>query len=228
MKRVAIIPARGGSKRIPRKNIRNFLGRPMIEYSIEAALGSELFDLVIVSTDDGQIAEIARSAGAQVPFMRSAKAADDHATTADVLVEVLSRLEEDGQYDLGCCIYPTAPFVTAARLREAAEIFENSDADRLLPVTRFSYPILRSLSKDGEFVRFTWPEYALTRSQDLAPAFHDAGQFYFFDVGSMLKTRQLMTDATIGMEIPSLETQDIDEEADWHLAELKYRQIHGL
>lgn len=229
MKNLAMITARGGSKRIPRKNLRPFLGRPIIAYSIEAALGSGLFDEVMVSTDDEEIAEIARQHGAKVPFMRSAKNADDFSTTADVILEVLGEYRKLGHTpEFTCCIYPTAPFVTAERLREAFARFEASDAESLFPVTRFSFPIMRSFRmEEGGRIYFNWPEHALTRSQDLAPAFQDAGQFYFLRTEAIERTRLLVPEKTLGFELSELEVQDIDNEEDWALAEVKYRFLHG-
>ena len=160
MRKIAIITARGGSKRIPRKNIREFCGKPILAYSIEAAIESGLFDTVMVSTDDGEIAEIARRYGAEVPFYRSESTASDYATTNDVLLEVLAEYEKRGeQYELGCCIYPTAPFVTAEKLRDAVERLKSSGADTLIPVVAFSYPPQRAMIvKEGRLV-FEYPQY---------------------------------------------------------------------
>jgi len=221
---IAIIPARGGSKRIPRKNIRPFLGRPIISYSIAAALDSGIFDVVMVSTDDQEIAAIARECGAEVPFVRSAATSGDHATTAEVLIEVLDQYAQRGRsFEQACCIYPAAPFVTADRLRDAVDRLQDSSVDGVIPVARFSFPIWRSFEMDGERLSFRWPEHALTRSQDLPPAFHDAGQFYAFDVPAFRATGTLVGERTIGFEVPESQVQDIDSEEDWRLAELKYR-----
>ena len=158
MRKLAIITARGGSKRIPRKNIKPFLGKPIIAYSIEAALQSGIFDTVMVSTDDEEIAEIAKQYGAEVPFLRSAKASNDHATTNDVLLEVLDAYEKIGQsYDFACCLYPTAPFVTARKLQDAFAKLEASDADTLIPVVAFSYPPKRGLLIRNERLVFEYP-----------------------------------------------------------------------
>jgi N-acylneuraminate cytidylyltransferase len=223
---LAIITARGGSKRIPRKNIREFLGRPIIGYSIEAALASGLFDRVMVSTDDAEIARLARELGAEVPFLRSPEASDDFATTVDVLVEVLERYARQGeQFDWACCLYPTAPFVTPARLREACRLLRESGADSAVPVVRFGFPIERALEIREGLLGFRYPEFRNTRSQDLAPSYHDAGQFYYFRVPRFLVTRSLFGDRTVPIELPEAEVQDIDTEADWKLAELKYRLL---
>jgi N-acylneuraminate cytidylyltransferase len=224
MSAVAIITARGGSKRIPRKNIRPFLGRPIIAYSIEAALGSDLFDEVMVSTDDDEIAEIARDQGAAVPFLRSAQTSDDHSTTAEVLREVLGQYREHGRtFDYVCCIYPTAPFVTAEKLRQAFDKLVGSRAEIVLPVARFSFPIWRAFRMEGGRLSYIWPENAPKRSQDLPPAFQDAGQFYFLRPASLRGSRVLVTENNVGIEVDEREVQDIDNEQDWQLAELKYR-----
>ena len=164
---VAIITARGGSKRIPRKNVKEFCGKPIIVYSIEAALESGLFDEVMVSTEDEEIAGIAKAAGARVPFMRSGENAGDYASTDDVLLEVLEAYREQGrEFDSFCCLYPTAPFVTAEKLRRAMQLLDK--ADSVMPVVAFSFPPQRCmvLNEEGE-LRMKWPEHAKTRSQDL-------------------------------------------------------------
>ena len=223
MRNVAIITARGGSKRIPRKNLRPFLGKPIIAYSIAAAIESGLFDEIMVSTDDAEIAEVARRFGASVPFMRSPETSDDHATTADVLLEVISRYAEQGvEPEFACCLYPTAPFVTAEMLRRALDRLRSTGADAVLPIARFGFPIWRSFRMEGDRVFYNWPEHAPVRSQDLPPAYQDAGQFYFFRPAVLLVTGKLITENTVGIEIPETEVQDIDTEADWELAELKF------
>lgn len=222
-KAVAIITARGGSKRIPRKNIKLFAGKPIIAYSIESALNSGLFAEVMVSTDDEEIASVARQYGATVPFMRSEKASDDYATTADVLREVLQSYNQKGVYfDYACCIYPTAPFVSSEKLSNAFNKIIQSGADSVLPITRFSFPIWRSFKMENGKLSYNWPDFAPKRSQDLPPAFHDCGQFYFFRTDVFLKTGKLVTDNTIGIEVPETEVQDIDNEEDWKIAEIKY------
>ena len=224
MNRIAIITARGGSKRIPRKNIRPFLDKPILAYSIEAAIQSGLFDEVMVSTDDEEIAEIGKEYGAKIPFFRSEKTAGDFATTNDVLLEVLEEYEKRGEYfDMGCCIYPTAPFVTAGKLKQAVKQLEESDADTLIPVVAFSYPPQRAMIvKEGRLV-FEYPEYMDSRSQDLIPHYHDVGQFYCFKVEAYKKNRKLMLGNILPFEISELEVQDIDNETDWQIAEMKYR-----
>ncbi len=227
MKALALITARGGSKRIPRKNIKDFNGKPIIAYSIEAALSSGVFDEVMVSTDDEEIAEISRSYGAQVPFLRSEKTSNDYATTSDVINEVISEYEKRGKrFDILTCIYPTAPFITADKLKKAVEDLEKSDADTLIPVVRFSYPPQRAMEiHDGKLV-FRQPENLKARSQDLTPHFHDAGQFYVTRTKSFLKTNNLLMGSIIPLELSELEVQDIDNEVDWKLAELKYNLLN--
>lgn len=223
-KAVAVITARGGSKRIPRKNIRQFCGRPMIEYSIDAALKSEIFDEVMVSTDDEEIASIAKKAGAQVPFMRSARNAGDMAATHEVILEVLNEYKKAGiVFEYVCCIYPTAPFLTAEKLRKSMDILECGEADEVLPVVAYSFPPQRSfVIKDGK-VQFQWPENRLKRSQDLEIFYHDSGQFYFLRVGTFLKEKSMLLENAVPLVLDEMEVQDIDNEDDWKLAEMKFQ-----
>ena len=169
MPSVAIITARGGSKRIPRKNIKPFLGQPIISYSIKSALEAGIFDEVMVSTDDQEIAEVSLKLGAKVPFMRSAENSNDFAGTAEVIIEVINQYKNIARdFDTACCIYPTAPFVTAEKLQRAYEILRKEEADSILPITEFSYPILRSVKITSEGrIAMNWPEYYSSRSQDL-------------------------------------------------------------
>lgn len=221
---VAIIIARGGSKRIPRKNIKPFLGKPIINYSIIAAQNAGCFDEIMVSTDDTEIAETAKSAGAVIPFMRSVATSDDFSTTADVIMEVLAQYKSAGKtFDYCCCIYPTAPFVTSEKLKQAFDKLVESGADSVFPVTRFGYPILRSLKINEEgLVQMNWPEYLNSRSQDLPAAYHDAGQFYFLNINGFLNKKKLFTDFSVPIVVPESEVQDIDNEEDWKIAEIKY------
>jgi pseudaminic acid cytidylyltransferase len=224
MPNLCIIPARGGSKRIPRKNIRAFLGTPIIAFSIKAAQDSGLFDEVMVSTDDAEIAQMAQFYGASVPFARSSQTANDHATTAAVLTEVLTAYDTTGHtFDRACCLYATAPLVTPDRLREALDKLESGGFDTVFPVVRYSFPVQRAVTFQNDRLAWLQPEHALTRSQDLPPVFHDAGQFYWFNVPRFLQSGQLLTDKSSGVEVPELEAQDIDSLTDWELAELKYR-----
>lgn len=224
MKSIAIITARGGSKRIPRKNIKEFCGKPILAYSIEAAIQSGVFDTVMVSTDDREIADIAVKYGAEVPFLRSEKTANDFATTTDVLFEVLNEYEKRGEhYEVGCCIYPTAPFVTGEKLREGVEALTNSGADTLIPVVPFSYPPQRAMViRDGQLL-FRQPEYLVSRSQDLETHYHDAGQFYLFYTESYRKNGNLLLGKILPLVVSELEVQDIDNLTDWEIAEMKYR-----
>ncbi len=224
MSNVAIITARGGSKRIPRKNIRPFLGKPIIAYVIDAASQSGLFNEVMVSTDDAEIADIARQYGASVPFFRSAETADDFATTADVLTEVIARYEQQGQvFDYACCLYPTAPFITSDLLNRAFSTLIEKQFDTVYPVQPFSFPTQRAVLLRDSKVQWFQPEHALTRSQDLEPAYHDAGQFYFFNVATFRQSHRLITDNSGGIVISELDAHDIDTEVDWAVAEMKYR-----
>lgn len=225
-KRLAIITARGGSKRIPYKNIREFCGRPIIVYSIEAAINAGVFDEVMVSTDDEKIAEIAKEAGAKVPFLRSAETSNDFATTADVILEVLAEYEKQGRiFDSACCIYPTAPFITSDKLKNAVELLESKAYDSVMPVAEFSFPPLRGMVMDGDKVSYKWEEFSLARSQDLDKIYHDVGQFYVIDVEKFKEAKRLVTKNTGAVVIDELEMQDIDNEVDWKLAELKYQLL---
>ncbi len=226
MKKIAIITARGGSRRIPKKNIKLFLGKPILAYSIEAALSAGIFDEVMVSTESEEIAAVAKQYGARVPFYRSEKTADDFATTNDVLLEVLAEYEKRGErFDIGCCIYPTAPFVTGKKLREAMELLQLSDADTLLPVVQFSYPPQRALLIRDGLLQFKNTEYIDSRSQDLEKEYHDTGQFSCFKVEPYLKNKKIMLGRILPYVVDELEVQDIDNESDWKIAEMKYQQM---
>lgn len=222
---IAIITARGGSKRIPRKNVKLFCGKPIITYSIEAALQSGLFEEVMVSTEDEEIARIAREVGAQVPFMRSSESAGDYASTDDVLLEVLAAYKERGrEFDSFCCLYPTAPFVTAEKLKTAMGLLDK--ADSVMPVVPFSFPPQRCmiLNEEGE-LRMKWPEHAKTRSQDLEPYYHDCGQFYCCRTAPFLECKTTDLPHMVPMIMSELEVQDIDNPDDWEIAELKYQKM---
>ncbi len=223
---LAVITARGGSKRIPHKNIKEFCGKPMIEYSIQAALGSNVFDEVMVSTDDDEIAKIARKAGAQVPFLRSEGTSGDMAMTHEVLIEVLREYEHQGRkFDIVCCIYPTAPFLTSGRLKEAVEKLQETGADGVVPVVRYSFPPQRCFVIEDGRVKYKWPKNRLKRSQDLEPYYHDCGQFYFMRVQPFLTQKNMILENTIPFLMDELEVQDIDTLEDWKIAELKYRLL---
>jgi len=227
MSSVAIIPARGGSKRIPHKNIKDFLGKPIIAYSIEAALESGLFDEVMVSTDDAEIASVASCYGASVPFKRSAQTANDYATTADVIREVMDCYRKSGKsFDVLCCLYSTAPFVTQYNLKEAFS--KLGEFDSVFTVVRYSYPVQRSLNvRDGK-VGMNYPQFKDSRSQDLEATYHDAGQFYFARTETFLKEKTLWGSNTGALILPELQVQDLDTETDWKLAEMKYKLLHNL
>jgi len=227
MSSIAIITARGGSKRIPRKNIKEFLGKPIIAYSIEAALESGVFDEVMVSTDDEEIAEISKKYGAKVPFFRSEATSNDFATTADVLAEVIETYKGNGRlFDIVCCIYPTAPFITADKLKAAMQELLKSDSDAIVPVVRFSFPPQRGFIVDSGILKFQYPEYAIKRSQDLEPIYHDCGQFYIFKTEAFEREKKVIMDKTIPYMISETEVQDIDNETDWIIAEEKYKRLH--
>lgn len=225
---VAIITARGGSKRIPFKNIKNFLGKPILAYSISAALESGLFEEVMVSTDNEEIAGVAKKYGAVVPFLRSENASDDFASTEDALLEVFESYAAAGRrFEYGCCLYPTAPFVNANKLITAYQKLLSENVDTVFPVMPFSYPILRSLKMDNDRLKMNWEEYRESRSQDLPAAYHDAGQFYFFKVNTFLQKKSLFTNNTSGLVINELEGQDIDNLTDWRIAELKFQLLQN-
>ena len=226
MSRLAVITARGGSKRIPGKNIKDFCGKPIIAYSIEAAVSSNLFDEVMVSTDSRDIAKVAKIYGAKIPFFRSEEASGDYATTFDVIEEVLRCYEDRGkQFEMFACIYPTAPFVTGDKLRDALTRLKGSNADTLIPVVAFSYPPKRALViREGKLV-FEYPEFMDSRSQDLESEYHDVGQFYCFNIEAFKKNRKLMKGEILPYIVDETEVQDIDNESDWKIAEIKYEKL---
>lgn len=225
-KSIAIITARGGSKRIPRKNIKEFCGKPIIAYSIEAARLSEVFDEVMVSTDDEEIAEIAKNYGAKVPFMRSAETANDFATTADVLYEVLTKYKKTGsEFELACCIYPTAPFVTSEKLQSAMRLLQEEETQTVMPVVEYSFPPMRGMYIRNEKLQYCHPEYALVRSQDIEKMYHDCGQFYCVSVVDFLQEKKLVMTNTKAIVVPEREVQDIDTNEDWIIAEMKYQLL---
>lgn len=231
---IAIIPARGNSKRIPEKNIKDFFGKPLVSYSIEAAIESKLFERVIVSTESNKIAEIARSYGAEVPFLRSEKNASDTATTADVLLEVIDNYRQydklaEAQCANICCIYPTAIFFHNEVLRRTYDIFCDDDCITLLPVVEVGIPVQQCLvmsSNEGsERIGFKWPEYALERTQDLPKYYIDSGQFYWLKKERFLNCRQIFNDNTRGFIRSPYEVQDVDSLYDWSIAELKFKLL---
>ena len=224
---VAIIPARGGSKRIPRKNIKAFHGKPMIAYSIEAAIKSGCFDKVIVSTDDVEIAGVAAQFGAQVPFMRPAKIADDYATTLDVMKHAVEWLEAQGDViDAVCCLYATAPFVMPSNLQEGYEVLQSGELDYAFSATSYAFPIQRALKLNAEgTVEMFQPAHFNTRSQDLIEAYHDAGQFYWGTAAAFKAKRPIFSEHSKVVLLPRKQVQDIDTPEDWELAEALFQVI---
>lgn len=230
MSTLCVIPARGGSRRIPRKNVRTFCGRPMIAWSIGAARESGLFDRVIVSTDDAEIAGVARSCGADVPFVRPAELADDHTPVVAVVRHAIGAIEAaSGPVERACCVYATAPFLTAETLRRGLEALQaDATLEFAFGVTRFEFPIFRAVSLDDTgLVRMFWPEHELTRSQDLPPAYHDAGQFVWGTRAAWSTRDRVFSSRTRGVVMPGALVQDIDTEADWELAVRKFQALNG-
>lgn len=225
MRSIAIITARGGSKRIPGKNIKTFCGKPIISYSIEAALQSGMFEEVMVSTDSLEISDIALQYGAKVPFLRSAKTSGDYATTNDVIAEVLREYDSKSgkSFEFICCIYPTAPFITADDLKNAFRLLESDPSiDSVMPVVRYSFPPQRAMIIRDGHIKYQFPENALKRSQDLEPVFHDCGQFYLCRTAAFFKHNDLLGSNTAPIEIPEERVQDIDSLSDWAIAEMKF------
>jgi pseudaminic acid cytidylyltransferase len=225
---IAIVPARGGSKRIPRKNIREFCGKPIIAYPIEAALKSQVIDEVIVSTDDDEIAAVAQKYGADVPFRRPAELSDDLTPTLPVIAHAIRWFQQNrGSVTFACCIYPTAPFLQPKPLREGLELLKaHADADFAFSVTSYAFPILRSLKRnpDGTVSMF-WPEHELTRSQDLPEAWHDAGQFYWGRADSFLNRHGTLSSRSYPVMLPRYLVQDIDTSEDWETAERMFQAM---
>lgn len=225
MRTVAIIPARGGSKRITGKNIKYFLGKPIIAYSIEAALKSNIFDRVIVSTDSDEIADVAIKYGAEVPFKRPAEISGDLALFEDVIFHALSFVKNyNGKYQYACFIYPTAPMLKPEFITSGLNLIRHERLHSVFSVTSYSFPIFRSLkiNKYG-CVKLIWPEYCDIRSQDLPEAYHDAGQFYWLDIDSFLKNKTIYAKTSKPVIIPRYLVQDIDTEEDWLYAEKLYK-----
>lgn len=224
-KSIAVITARGGSKRIYKKNIKDFLGKPIIQYSIEAAINSLIFDEVMVSTDDDEIAGISLKLGAAVPFMRSEKTSDDYATTTDVIEEVLNKYKKIGfEFNKLCCIYPTAPFITPEKLKTAMSMLTEG-IDSVIPVVPFSFPPQRGFIIESEKIKFRWPENMSKRSQDLERMYHDSGQFYCININSFYNQKKLIMENTLPIILSDLEVQDIDNENDWEMAQIKYKKL---
>lgn len=226
-KSICIIPARGGSKRIPRKNIRSFLGKPIIGYSIEAALECSRFETVMVSTDDEEIASISKDLGADVPFYRSTESADDFAPLIEVVREVVNSYQQmQRSFDVICCLLPTAPFITSEIINEAFTSLKNKDVDSVFSIQQFGYPIQRSLQMDAHGnLSMVWPEFINSRSQDLDLRYHDAGMLYVGKTEAVLKEGTFFTHKSSGILLSDKRCQDIDTQEDWTLAELKYAAI---
>ena len=204
------------------KKIKDFLGHPIIADSIKAALDSQLFETVMVSTEDPDIATVAKQYGAEIPFMRSPENANDVAGLTEVCLEVLATYTAQGcHFDGVCCLLPTAPFVTASRLQEAADKLRTENVDCVFPVVQYGYPIQRSLKIENGRVSMRWPENFTARSQDLEPTYHDAGQFYFIKSETLIIEQRLFTLNAGAIVIRELDSQDIDSEDDWKIAELK-------
>jgi len=218
---VAIIPARGGSKRIPKKNVKIFHGRPMIEWPIKEALASGVFDKVVVSTDSQEIADVARVAGAEVPFMRPPELSDDYTPTAPVIVHALEFLQQQNiEVEYACCIYATTPFIRKEFLRLGVDKLQEHGASSAVSVTSFPFPIYRALKfTEAGFLQWCWPEYEMTRSQDLPEAYHDAGQFYWLDCKHFMEVQRLYNDDTVPVVLPRHLVQDLDTLEDWCRAE---------
>jgi N-acylneuraminate cytidylyltransferase len=227
--KLAVIPARGGSKRIPRKNIKVFCGKPMIAWSIEAALQSGCFDQVIVSTDDTEIAEVARQCGAQVPFVRPAALSDDHTGTIPVVGHAIEWFQAQGQTPSQvCCLYATAPFVSADDLRRGLAVLTETGSDYAFSVTSYAFPIQRAirLTAENRVAMFN-PEHFYTRSQDLEDAYHDAGQFYWGRAEAWLQGRMIFSPAAAPVMLPRHRVQDIDTPEDWTRAEWMFKALQA-
>ncbi|MDA3807206.1 MAG: pseudaminic acid cytidylyltransferase [Thiomicrorhabdus sp.] len=226
---IAVIPARGGSKRIPRKNIKEFCGKPMIAWSIEAAQKSNCFERIIVSTDDNEIADIAQNYDAEVPFMRPESLANDYAGTIPVIRHAVEWLVNHGEKPENvCCLYATAPFVCSQDLRRGLEILQAQECDYAFSVTSFPFPIQRAIRITQEQrVEMFQPEHFMTRSQDLEEAYHDAGQFYWGTAQAWLDEKPVFSDHSIPIVLPRHRVQDIDTLEDWQRAEWLFKALHA-
>lgn len=225
--KIAVIPARGGSKRIPRKNIKTFCGKPMIAWSVEAALASKCFDRVIVSTDDTEISEVARTHGAEVPFIRPKELSDDHTGTTPVIAHSVDWVNNNiGTVNFACCIYATAPFVSAADLQRGLDLLIQQQIEFAFSVTSYPFPIQRAIRiTENQRVEMLNPEYFVSRSQDLEEAFHDAGQFYWGTAHAWLEGKQLFSQSSMPVVLPRHRVQDIDTPEDWERAEWLFKAM---
>lgn len=226
--RLCVIPARGGSKRIPRKNIRDFCGKPMIAWSIDAAIKSECFDRIIVSTDDKEIAAIAKRYGAEIPFMRPAQLADDYTGTTAVISHAIDWQNSCGDLaEKVCCLYATAPFVQATDLQKGLDILESSGAEYAFSVTSYAFPIQRSIRiTESQRIEMFQPEHFNTRSQDLEEAWHDAGQFYWGKAAAWLEDKPIFSDEAAPVLMARHRVQDIDTPDDWERAQLMFTLLN--
>ncbi|MBK3866153.1 pseudaminic acid cytidylyltransferase [Pseudomonas stutzeri] len=225
--KVAVIPARGGSKRIPRKNIKSFCGKPMIAWSIEAAMQSGCFDQIIVSTEDHEIADVARAYGALTPFLRPQELADDYSPTAAVITHAVEWLNHNGMSPHSvCCIYATAPFIAPRDISASLALLEENQCDYVLPVTSFDFPIQRALRlEDSQLLRMVSPQFFSTRSQELEDAYHDAGQFCWGTTAAWVEGKPIFEARSHSLILPRYRVQDIDTEEDWIRAELLFKAL---
>jgi pseudaminic acid cytidylyltransferase len=224
--RVAIIPARGGSKRIPRKNIKSFAGLPIIAHSIKAAIESNLFDRIIVTTDDEEIADVSRSFGAEIPFIRPKELSDDHTATIPVIAHAIQTLQKQSVIHAACCIYATAPFIRSQDIITAYNALITHNKQYAFPVTTFPFPIFRGVKRDDTgSIEMFWPQHFATRSQDLEEAYHDVGQFYWGTADAWLSGKPIFSDAATTIVLPRHLVQDIDTPEDWHRAELMHKVL---
>ena len=228
--KLCVIPARGGSKRIPKKNIKFFCGKPMIEWSIKKAIESECFDKVIISTDSEEIAAISEKCGAEVPFLRPKDLADDQTPTIPVIAHAINFINKNFELvDYACCIYATAPLLEVEYLKEGLNMIKKLKANYSFSATNFSFPIQRAIKINNENKSsMFFPEEFKTRSQDLEPAYHDAGQFYWGKASSWLKQKRIFDDNSVPIIIPNYKVQDIDNEDDWIRAELIYKLLKNI
>ena len=226
MANLAIIPARGGSKRIPRKNIKEFNGLPIIAYSIQTAIKSEMFDEIMISTDDDEIASVALEHGATVPFRRSDSNSNDFATLADVIIEVILKYKELGkEFDTICCLLPTSALITEKKLKEGYLKFDSYKMCSLVPVIQFGYPIQRCLKIEDNLLKMREPKFSQSRSQDLEKFYHDSGQFYWIKTETLLLEKTIFTTNTGYIELHETEAQDIDTPLDWEMLKVKYAYL---
>jgi N-acylneuraminate cytidylyltransferase len=226
-KSLCVIPARGGSKRIPQKNIRDFCGKPMIAWSIEAAINSQLFDEVIVSSDSTEIINIAKQYGASTPFVRPADLANDHAGTTAVVKHAVNELDPNNLlYSRICCLYATAPFVTTSGLHQAAKNLDNPKCKTSFSASSFAFPIQRAIKMKGEGVSPFQPELMGQRSQDLEPAYHDAGQFYWWTRAALNENAAMFSQSSYPVILPRILTQDIDDQEDWEMAQFLFSYLN--